>query len=112
MTPGIYRVKFSSLQQEYGEGLAVFKDETINGGDNGYLYIGNYTRSGKTVNAQIKITRWDQNAVSVFGNVQTFDLVLRGEISDNLAEFTVSGFPAQMPELKIIVQGRRLADAR
>ena len=112
MTPGIYRVKFSSVQQGYGEGLAVFKDGTINGGDDGYLYVGHYTRDGKIVNAQIKINRWSQNAVSVFGNIQTFDLVLRGEIADNLSEFTVSGFAAQLPNLNIIVQGQRLADAR
>lgn len=109
--PSIYQVKFSAFQQGAGDGLAIFKDGTINGGDAGYLYLGRFIKNGSAITAEIKVKRWNGSAVSVFGDIQEFDLKLSGEISSNLIEFTVSGYAAQMPNFKIAIQGRRLADA-
>lgn len=42
MIDGIYHVRFSSSidGRNFGEGLATFKDGSVNGGDHGYLYLG------------------------------------------------------------------------
>lgn len=109
MKPSIYHVKFVSAQKSYGEGLAVFKDGTVNGGDNGYLYLGSYQESGGTVTAKLKIKKWNPGVVSVFGNISEFNLDLSGTLTADT--FTVKGGIPQMLGATIVIEGRRIADA-
>lgn len=46
MKDGIYHVRFSSSVGAAGEGLAVVKDGSVNGGDAGYLYLGQLSDAG------------------------------------------------------------------
>ena len=44
MENGIYHVRFASSIDGAGEGLAVVKDGAVNGGDAGYLCLGQLTQ--------------------------------------------------------------------
>lgn len=110
MTPGIYHVKFVS-QIGHGDGLAVFKDGTINGGDHGFLYLGNYTVEQTAVVARLRIKQWQQGITSVFGPYSNFQLELRGSVSPDASRFTASGSVANEPRARITIEGRRLSDA-
>lgn len=94
-----------------GEGLAVFKDETINGGDHAYLYLGSYKEAGDSVTAKLKIKKWNNSAISVFGPLKDFDLELQGNFQSAGAAFQVTGHTPQMPGATITIIGNRLADA-
>lgn len=111
MKPGIYHVQFRSSAQSYGEGLAVFKDGTVNGGDQGYLYLGTYEGETGNVSAKLKIRKWNQGVTSVFGPFNEFDLVLQGSLKPDLSGFTVSGGSPQIPGASITIHGRRVAEA-
>ena len=111
MQNGIYHVSFSSSVGGAGEGLAVVKDGAVNGGDAGYLYLGQLAASGQTVSGNLQIQRWNPNIVSVFGPLGNFALDLVGQSSAANDGFTVSGGIAGQPHLKITITGRRLAAA-
>ncbi len=110
MKNGIYHVRFSSSSGS-GEGLAVVKDGTVNGGDPGYLYLGQLTVVGQTLHGRLQIQRWNPGTVSVFGPLDNFALDLAGLSGAANDEFTVSGGIAGQPNLKITITGRRLAAA-
>jgi T3SS negative regulator,GrlR len=59
MQDGIYHVRFSSSVGSSGEGLVVIKQGSVNGGDGGYLYIGQLIASGGTLSGRLNIKRWN-----------------------------------------------------
>lgn len=111
MENGIYHVRFSSSIGGAGEGLAVVKDGAVNGGDAGYLYLGQLTAAGPALSGQLQVQRWNPSTVSVFGPLGNFALDLAGHASAANDSFTVSGGIAGQPNLKITITGRRLAAA-
>lgn len=111
MQNGIYHVRFSSSVGGAGEGLAVVKDGAVNGGDAGYLYLGQLMAAGQALSGQLQVQRWNPNTISVFGPLGNFALDLAGEVSAANDGFTVSGGIAGQPNLKITIMGRRLAAA-
>ena len=112
MKAGIYLVKFSATSSNnFGEGLAVFKDGTVNGGDPGYIYSGSYDIAGSKVSAKLRIQRWNASIPSIFGSFPEFDLTLTGHIPPDWSLFHAEGSIIQYPQYGITVDGRRLADA-
>ena len=112
MIPGIYHVTFvSPLQRDQGDGLAVVTAEKINGGDLGYIYRGAFEVSGSKIVATLNIKRWNQYAVSIFGNIVEFDLKLEGQVSGDSTTFSGSGFVVQNPQMQVTFSARRLDDA-
>lgn len=111
MKNGIYHVRFSSSSGGGGEGLAVVKDGTVNGGDSGYLYLGQLTVAGQALRGRLQVQRWNPGTVSVFGPLDNFALDLTGQSGAANDEFTVSGGVAGQPNLKITITGRCLAAA-
>lgn len=110
MQDGIYHVTFSSSLGAAGEGLAVVKNGTVNGGDAGYLYQGGLSQNGEQVSGTLQISRWNRNMVSVFGPLDRFALQLSGAAAAN-DSFTVTGGIPNQPGLAITIRGRRLAEA-
>ncbi|PTX91251.1 GrlR family regulatory protein [Opitutus sp. ER46] len=110
MNPGIYHVKFTSSRHTYGEGLAVFRNGTINGGDLGYYYLGRFEVTPAGVTAQLKIRKWNPPIDSVFGNLAEFDLELKGTMAADHTTFSVTGSTPQRPGASITVTGQRLSD--
>lgn len=112
MLNGIYHVTFSSPAAHGREqGLAVFKNGTVNGGDTGYLYRGNFEIDGSKIKAFIKVTRWNERARSLFGNIQEYSLVLTGSIVPGGDSFNASGTVDERPQLTIEISGRKLSNA-
>jgi len=111
MENGIYHVRFASSIGGAGEGLVVVKDDAVNGGDAGYLYLGKLKASGQTLSGQLQVQRWNPNTVSVFGPLGNFALNLVGQANAANDSFTVTGGMAGQPNLKITITGRRLAAA-
>lgn len=109
MQDGIYHVVFSSPLGSAGEGLAVVKDGAVNGGDHGYLYIGQLLAADANISGQLEITRWNPSAQSIFGPIQNFTLALTGNASGD--NFLVSGGVQGQPALRITIKGRRLSAA-
>jgi type III secretion system (T3SS) negative regulator GrlR len=112
MTAGIYAVKFSAVgSYNFGEGLAVFKDGKVNGGDLGYFYRGSYEISDSRITARLKAKRYNPAIPSIFGSFPEFDLDLAGHIPSDGSLFHIEGNVVQNPQLRIVIDGRRLEDA-
>src|SRR5438270_8667155 len=112
MKPGIYHIRFAStLAQQGGDGLAIIKDNTVNGGDAGYIYRGSVELSGNTATAKLNVKRWNQTAVSVFGNIAQFDLQVDGQVSSDLTRFSGQGFVIQNPNMRLTFNADRIEDA-
>lgn len=95
-----------------GQGLAVLKDSAINGGDEGYYYIGSFDVQGNTViSAKITVRRWHSAVTSLFGNLPEFTLRLNGSVAPDLTSFSATGSPESLPSVTILIKGRKIADA-
>ncbi|MCG8526202.1 MAG: hypothetical protein MI748_07485 [Opitutales bacterium] len=110
MTPGIYHVKFSSSIQAHGEGMAVINNGTVNGGDVGYVYTGNFIEESGGVSSTLRIKKWNQNITSVFGPYPEFTLNLKGSLSPDQKTFQVSGSSPQIQGATINIHGFRVSD--
>ena len=112
MKPGIYHVRFASvLQQDQGDGLVVVKEQTINGGDVGYIYRGSFNVTGTKLTTRLNIKRWNQYAMSIFGNIAAFDLEIEGQLSSDSMSFSGQGFVVQNPQMRLTFNARRIDDA-
>jgi hypothetical protein len=109
MKQGIYHVTFHSSSNQVGEGLAVFKDGTVNGGDPGYLYLGEYKVLGDQVNGSLRVKRWNPGVTSVFGNISEFQLTVAGKVTNSGANFDVQGGTGQQG-MNVSIRGRWLSD--
>lgn len=110
MQDGIYHVRFSSSVGSAGEGLVVIKQGSVNGGDAGYLYIGQFSVSGESLSGRLNIKRWNAGQVSVFGPLESFELQLSGNVTAGNS-FTLSGGIPSQPGLMITIAGRFLSAA-
>lgn len=109
MIDGIYHVRFSSSTQDFGEGLVVIKNGSVNGGDHGYLYQGNVRSDDNRISGKLLVKRWNSSATSVFGNIAQYELELSGSQSPDRA-FSVGGNVAGQQALKINIAGRFIAE--
>ncbi|MEY2489633.1 MAG: hypothetical protein QOC70_1575 [Verrucomicrobiota bacterium] len=113
MKPGIFHVTFSSPATHLsGEGLAVIKSGTINGGDLGYLYSGTFIQADSSVSSSLTIKQWNAKVTGIFGPLKEFALTLTGTVSDDRNSFAVTGSVVENPQTTISINGRRLADAK
>ncbi|AMC35344.1 GrlR family regulatory protein [Janthinobacterium sp. B9-8] len=110
MKDGIYHVRFSSSMGSAGEGLVVIKEGMVNGGDAGYLYIGQLSHTAEALTGNLKIKRWKHGHTSVFGPLDSFDLKLSGPKSEGNS-FSVSGGMIDHPGVSIKIAGDFLANA-
>jgi hypothetical protein len=110
MQDGIYHVNFSSNANDFGQGIAVFKDGSVNGGDHGYLYTGTKTSQGDRFSSTLTIKQWNPSVQSVFGPAKQFELVLEGSVSGD-GGFIAQGHVAGQPQAKITIKGRHLSTA-
>ena len=110
MVNGIYHVTFSSNSNDFGDGIAVFKDDTVNGGDHGYVYSGTTIKQGEQFTATLTIKRWNSSVQSVFGPISEFVLELSGNTSSDNS-FIAHGHIAGQPQAKISIRGKHLSTA-
>jgi T3SS negative regulator,GrlR len=113
VTPGIYAAKFSPLSggSTIGEGLVIIGKGHINGGDLGYIYRGSYELKGTAISASLKVSRWNQSSVSIFGPLPNFDLALTGQFGATASSVVLEGNVVQHANLRIRIECRRIVDA-
>ncbi|OWQ52518.1 MULTISPECIES: GrlR family regulatory protein [Stenotrophomonas] len=109
MKDGIYHVRFLSNRKGVGEGIAVFKEGSVNGGDSGYTYSRSKQGDGAGFTTKLTIKRWDPGSESVFGGLDQFELVFRGDATD--ARFSANGSIVGRSEATLVVEGRYLTPA-
>jgi T3SS negative regulator,GrlR len=111
MISGIYHVHFrGGPSQNFGEGIAVFKDGKINGGDVGYVFRGSYETTERRIASTINVKRWNPSVPNPLVNVPEYDLVVEAEVPGDWANFTVSASAPQIPQLAISISCRRIAE--
>ncbi|HDS1132012.1 GrlR family regulatory protein [Stenotrophomonas maltophilia] len=107
MKDGIYHVNFSSNMQSMGDGVAVFKGQSVNGGDAGYTYSGHLDGNDHGFASTLSIKRWNDFSESVFGALDEFRLQFTGKFDD--FGFDAEGYIVGQPQARITVRGRFLA---
>lgn len=108
MFNGLWTVEFSSTINRYGRGVLVINDDRILGGDDGYYYFGTCEITDNNIHATITVIKYDPNSISVFGNINHFELILNGEIDEN--QFNAIGTIANNPQAQMRVVGTKKED--
>ncbi len=101
MLEGLWTVEFRSSIGNTGYGTVVFDGKKAMGGTAGYYYFGDYQVEGDTLNASLRVHRFNAGMVSVFGPLEAFELQLSGTIGE--PKMTMSGRMADQPALKIAI---------
>jgi len=97
---GLWTAEFGSSTGMFGGGVAVFRDGTIMGGDANYFYVGEYTLSGSSFVATLKVSPFIEGAESLFKTVgQDLTLELVGSVTEE-GRAIAQGHPRGMPHLK------------
>ena len=109
MKSGLYHVAFRSGNQDHGHGIVSLKSGVVNGGDDGYVYMGPLVANGNQLSGQLHVQRYDSTHLSVFGPLGNFDLTLAGAANDAAGTFAVAGHVTGQPGLKIQIEGRFLS---
>lgn len=101
MLEGLWTATFASDIDGFGEGspsdgsgIVIFERNRIFGGDAFYYYTGNYEMVAENrFKGLLHVTRYIDNARSIFGNLSEFDLDFIAEINDK--EIIATGFLVQ-----------------
>ena len=77
-------------------------------GSNWFHYSGDYRIEGDTIQGKVAVTRYNQNIISVFGNLDQFSLSFSGQIKKDSMEAAASF--DNMPELKVKIICKKKVD--
>jgi len=83
MVNGLWIVEFISTLNRFGFGVIVLNNGRLLGGDAGYYYSGEYDINDNMIQGKINVIRFDENSISVFGDIDQFSLKFSGQISNN-----------------------------
>ena len=76
---GLWTLQYRFQNEWVGNGVIVFRDGKICGGDSGYYYVGQYETSGPHLSGMAKVIRHDPRAMSMFGTpINRFDIEMQG----------------------------------
>ena len=96
---GFWTAEFGSSSGIFGGGAVVFREGKIVGGDSTYYYTGEYSVSGNTFKATLKISPFIEGAESVFKTVgRDLTLDLEGSLTPD-GRLIAQGRPREMPGL-------------
>jgi len=79
---GFWLVQFTGVQG-FGGGVVTLIHGKVFGGDSGFIYSGNYSEEGGTLNAKIQVKRSYPGAQSVMGQ-DRFNLELAGTLQGDV----------------------------
>lgn len=108
MFDGLWTVEFSSTINRYGTGILIVNGNRLLGGDDGYYYSGTCKVTGNNIQATINVTRYNKDSISVFGNIDHYQLTLRG-VTDEY-RFIITGSIVDKPQIQIEVVGTKRED--
>lgn len=105
---GLWTVSFHSNFQTFGTGVAVFVQDRILGGDAAYYYDGNVKIQGNRAEASIKVVRFNKAGMAIFGNLDSFNLKVSGDIT--APEMELHGNMVEQPNMKITIKGKKISN--
>ena len=98
---GLWTARFKSNFQTFGTGVVVFTKGRILGGDHSYYYDGSTTLDGSKLQADIKVVRFNEAGMAIFGNLNSFNLKVIGDIHANKME--LHGHMVEQSNMKISI---------
>ncbi|EFR3657699.1 negative regulator GrlR [Salmonella enterica] len=104
MKDGIYYVTFRSNMSDFGNGVVVVKNSTVNGGDFACVYRGII----KDNSVQLGVEVHDKSRTSVFGGTEPFTLHLNAVESG--AGYILSGYVSSQIQMKVDVDAKYIGD--
>ena len=111
MKSGIYHVHFrGGPAQNFGDGIVVFKDGAINGGDVGYIYRGEFRTETNRIIATINAKRWNVVPNALI-NLNEFNLHIDAPAPIDDSRFSITAQLEGQPHLNISVTGEWLGEA-
>ncbi len=106
---GLWAIEFISTINLVGTGVLVLNDGRLLGGDEGFYYAGTYhITPPNEISAQLNVTRFNPNNISVFGDIDQFTLNFKGTVKDQ--DFEGIGTTTFNPTLKIRIRGKKKED--
>ncbi len=107
MFNGLWVIEFKS-DYDFGSGVLVFNNGQVLGGDDGYYYAGRINTTGN-IFGEVNVVRYNPNAVLVFGDVDSFTLLIKdGKISNT--SFKLNAVIKGAEHLTIEVSGKKKVD--
>jgi hypothetical protein len=108
MFDGLWTIEFKT-DFSFGTGVLVFNGGQVLGGDYGYYYSGKIDTTGNNVTGEVNVVRFNPNAVSVFGDIPSFTLVLKdGKINET--SFEANATIKNTQGLTIAIKGEKKVD--
>ena len=104
MKNGIYFVSFKSNMQDFGSGTVVVNNNTVNGGDFGYVYKGRI--EGDSV--ELSVNRHDPSASSIVGNISSFTLTLT--LKETSSGYAMTGVSKDLHGAQVQVRAKFIGD--
>jgi len=104
----LWSVEFISSNQLVGTGVAVLETQRVLGGDDKYMYVGEYKIENGVFSAHITVSHYGGAPWSVFGDRNQFRLVLSGHVGDRT--FDAEGYIEGEPQNKILIRLTRRAE--
>lgn len=110
-TDGYYEVSFESNVGNVGAGKLTLQDLKLSGVDVGFLYDGSFEalRDDEYV-GQVELRQHNSDMGSVFGDFQTYKLMLKGRIKDGKAD--LEGTMVGQEDLSVNVHMKRVSTVR
>lgn len=102
MKDGIYFVRFSRDLQDFGEGIAVIQNNTVNGGD----YVCTYTGKASGDSLNLQVIQHNPSVDTIFGNIKTF--IMQLSITPSADGYQLLGTVKDNSNLEVAVSIRYL----
>ena len=110
-TDGYYEVSFSSNAGNVGAGKLTMKDLTLSGVDVGFFYDGAFEELGEDeYTGHVEIRQHNKDMESVFGDFDSYKLMLKGQIKDGKAQLKATMVGQE--DLALQVQMKRVSTHR
>jgi hypothetical protein len=107
MTPeALWSIEFIDNHEHHGGGIAVFYENQVLGGNNGFIYQGKYLLKGDVISFNVRIERFIDDVPGI--HKDEFNLTAKGKYND--LEFIVTGSPDDNDELVLAVKCTRRAE--
>ena len=71
------------------------------GGDPGYYYVGRYETDRNVLRGTLRVQRYNEGYVSVFGSLEAFDVAVAGPLDGSIMMLT--GALVEHPDIKMSV---------
>ncbi|MBM7061704.1 hypothetical protein JQX08_13410 [Pseudomonas sp. UL073] len=108
MPNGIYEINFKSSLKDFGKGLVVIKDGSLNGGDLHLIYRGQFQSDNGQIHAQI-IAEQRKPADATVADIERLEVDFAGNLDASTGNIFLAGAVTGRPNLLITAIGKKLA---